>query len=101
MKLVADHGWPVASDGDDGNALNAFRNERDYIEQNGRMKTTVAAMDWAHREILRMGSALLTLKQLAEIGHAKLTHQEIAAICEKGLAGLEPQLKEAAPPRAE
>lgn len=50
-KLVSDHGWPVASDGTDENALSAFKNERDYIAQSGRLKTTVAAMDWAAREI--------------------------------------------------
>jgi len=31
--------------------LDAFKNERDYIGQNGRMKTTVAAMDWAIRAL--------------------------------------------------
>jgi hypothetical protein len=51
MKLSTDHGWPLASDGADGHGLEAFKNERDYIAQNGRFKTTVAAMDWAAREI--------------------------------------------------
>ena len=56
MKVVTDHGWPKASNSDDDNALDAFKNERDYIAQNGRFKTTVAAMDWAFREIERLRS---------------------------------------------
>lgn len=94
IKLATDHGWPKASTGDDGNALSAYRNERDYVAQGGNLKTTVAAMDWAHGEIMRMGSTLLTLQHLAEIGHRKLTHPEIVAICEKGLAWLKPQIKQ-------
>jgi hypothetical protein len=54
MKIVTDHGWPKASDGTDANAFDAFKNERDYIAQGGRHKTTVAAMDWAIREIDRL-----------------------------------------------
>lgn len=58
MKIVSDHGWPVASDGSDENALEAFKNERDYIAQGGNFKTTVAAMDWALREIGRLRTPL-------------------------------------------
>jgi hypothetical protein len=56
MKIVSDHGWPKASLGaaDDENAFEAFKNERDYIAQSGHHKTTVAAMDWAAREIERL-----------------------------------------------
>jgi hypothetical protein len=51
VQLATDHGWPLASDGTDGHGLDAFKNERDYIAQSGHHKTTVAAMDWAIREI--------------------------------------------------
>lgn len=55
MKIVSDHGFPK-SDGslptDDPFAR--FKNERDYIAQSGRMRTTVAAMDWAAMEIERL-----------------------------------------------
>lgn len=54
MKIVTDHGWPVASDGTDGNAFKAFKNERDYIARGPSHKTTTAAMDWAIREIERL-----------------------------------------------
>lgn len=58
MKIVSDHGWPVAPDGNDGCGPEAFKNERDYMAQSGRHKTTVAAMDWAWREIERLHAAL-------------------------------------------
>jgi hypothetical protein len=60
MEIVSDHGWPTASCGEEGekNAFDAFKNERDYIAKNGRMKTTVAAMDWAAREVERLRKAL-------------------------------------------
>lgn len=55
MELVTDHGWPKASDGNDENAFEAFKNERDYTKQTrGADNTTVAAMDWAAREIERL-----------------------------------------------
>lgn len=57
MKVVSDHGWPKMSDGNDANAFDAFKNERNYIAQSGKHKTTVAAMDWAIREIKRLHNA--------------------------------------------
>ncbi len=67
MKIVSDHGWPKASLGQEGdaNAFDAFKNERDYIAQGKNMKTTVAAMDWAAREIERLRSELETWKRAA------------------------------------
>lgn len=55
MKIVSDHGFPKG-DGShpDDDAFARFKNERDYIAQSGRMKTTVAAMDWAIVEITRL-----------------------------------------------
>lgn len=58
MKIVTDHGWPVASDGTDDNAFKAFKNEMDYISQSRGLKTTAAAMGWAAREIERLRTAL-------------------------------------------
>jgi hypothetical protein len=66
LKIATDHGWPKASDGSDGNALEAFKNERDYIAQSGRAKTTVAAMDWALREINSLDNAKAALLKLLE-----------------------------------
>ncbi len=54
LKLAADHGYP--KDGTD--ALEAFKNERDYIGQRGKLKTTVAAMDWAIAQIEMLRAAL-------------------------------------------
>lgn len=52
MKIVSGHGFPK-SDGSlpTDDPLDLFKNERDYIAQSGRMKTTLAAMDWAATEI--------------------------------------------------
>jgi len=94
VKLATDHGWPKASTGDDGHALEAFRNERDYIAQGGKLSTTVAAMDWAHREIMRMGSTLITIMTIAKAGTSPMP-AELNAICKRGLAGLETQIKTA------
>lgn len=69
MKLAADHGFPVDADGDDDTALDAFKNERDYIAQSVRLKTTVAAMDWAIEEIERLQRNLNSRDDfLGEIG---------------------------------
>ena len=67
MKIVTDHGFPKASDGTDGNALEAFKNERDYIAQNGHFKTTAAAMDWAVREIEKQRAALRAFAEHFEV----------------------------------
>lgn len=53
MKIVSDHGFPKGTLPDD-DAFDRFKNERDHIAQSGRMKTTVAAMDWAAAEIERL-----------------------------------------------
>jgi len=58
IKIISDHGFPK----DDGSlptddAFDRFKNEREYVAQSGRMKTTVAAMDWAAAEIERLRSA--------------------------------------------
>lgn len=66
MKIISDHGYPVASDGTDDNALDAFKNERDYIAKSGRHKTTVAAMEWALREIEQLRTALAPFAAFAE-----------------------------------
>lgn len=62
MKIVSDHGWPVASDGTDPGAFDAFKNEREYIAKNGKLATTVAAMDWAAREIELLQAALKAVR---------------------------------------
>jgi hypothetical protein len=54
IKIIGDHKHEIA----DLQADDAFKNERDHINQSGRMKTTVAAMDWAAREIERLRNAL-------------------------------------------
>lgn len=64
LKVATDHGWPKASDGSDANAFDAFKNERHYIAQSGRMKTTVAAMDWAAREVERLQKRVAYLEAL-------------------------------------
>lgn len=68
MKIVSDHGFPKG-DGShpDDDPFDLFKNERDYIAQSGRMKTTVAAMDWAAAEIDRLRA--LSFKYLQEIGN--------------------------------
>lgn len=55
MKIVSDHGYPKG-DGShpDDDPFARFKNERDYINQSGCSKTTVAAMDWAAAEIERL-----------------------------------------------
>lgn len=53
MQIVSDHGFPKGSMPDD-EAFDRFKNERDYIARSGKMKTTVAAMDWAAAEIERL-----------------------------------------------
>lgn len=92
VKIVSDHGWPKSSAGDDGNALAAFRNEREYVAHGGRNKTTVVAMDWAHREIMRMGSTLLSVVALSKAGTI-ITPEELVRICERGLGGLSQQIE--------
>lgn len=66
MKIVSDHGFPKDGSMPDSDPFDLFKNERDYIAQSGRMKTTVAAMDWAAGEIDRLRS--LAFKYLQEIG---------------------------------
>jgi len=65
MKIVSDHGFLTKEaikqfKQDCEDALAAFKNERDYIAQAGRLKTTVAAMDWASLEIERLRAAHLS-----------------------------------------
>jgi len=48
----------------DDDAFDRFKNERDYINQTGRMKTTVAAMDWAAAEIERLRRILDDCEEL-------------------------------------
>lgn len=54
MKIVSNHGFPKDGSLPDDDSFLRFKNERDYIAQSGRMKTTVAAMDWAAAEIERL-----------------------------------------------
>lgn len=78
MKIATDHGFPKPSfGGSDPNAFDAFKNERDYIAQGGRMNSTVAAMEWAVGEIERLRAAL---KPFADVGR-KLRD---ARVCETG-----------------
>ena len=65
MRIVSDHGFPKGSIPED-DPFDLFKNERDYIAQSGRMKTTVAAMDWAAGEIERLRN--LAFKYLQEVG---------------------------------
>ncbi len=67
IRIVSDHGFPKG-DGShpDDDPFDLFKNERDHIAQSGRMKTTVAAMDWAAGEIERM--RVLAFKYLQEVG---------------------------------
>lgn len=67
IKVVTDHGWPKASDGTDDGAFEAFKNERDHIAQNGRMKPTVAAMDWAARALEAKDAEIKRLTAQIEI----------------------------------
>lgn len=50
MKIVSDHGFPKDESASDS-PLASFKNERDYVKQAGRSKTTIAALDWAVSEI--------------------------------------------------
>ncbi len=60
MKIISDHGFPKGSMPDD-DAFDRFKNERYYLAKSGKMKTTVAAMDWAVAEIERLrGSKEMT-----------------------------------------
>lgn len=62
MKIATDHGFPKASfGGSDPNAFDAFKSERDYIAQGGRMTSTTAAMDWAAGEIERLRAYIWSL----------------------------------------
>jgi len=66
MKIATDYGFPKASfGGSDPGAFDAFKNERDYIAQGGKMQGTVAAMDWGAAEIERLRAAL---RPFAELG---------------------------------
>lgn len=65
MQIVSDHGFPKGS-APEVDAFDLFKNERDFIAKSGRMKTTVAAMDWAASEIERLRD--LAFKYLQEIG---------------------------------
>lgn len=69
-------GWPLPSYGDDKHAFEAFKNERDYITQNGRLKSTIAAMDWAVREIARLRAVnaemLAALRLIADWENVRL-----------------------------
>lgn len=76
MKIATDHGWPTASDGSDfKEAWAAFKNERDYIAQSGKFKTTVAALDWAAREIERLRSVALVA--MLSAGHSQAEIQQV------------------------
>lgn len=57
LKIVSDHGFPMG-DGSipTDDPFDRFKNERDYVAQSGKLKTTVAAMDWAAAEIERLRS---------------------------------------------
>jgi hypothetical protein len=83
MKIASDHGFPKGDGshpGDDPFAL--FKNERDFVAQSGRMKTTVAAMDWAVAEIDRVRAQ--AWKYLQECGaqarRADAAEQALAAV---------------------
>lgn len=54
MKIVSDHGFPKNGQAPDGDPFEQFKKERDHINQSGRDKTTVAAMDWAAGEIRQL-----------------------------------------------
>lgn len=62
MEIVTDHGFPKGSMPDD-DAFDRFKTERAYIAQAGRMKPTVAAMDWAAAEIERLQTENWQLRQ--------------------------------------
>jgi hypothetical protein len=63
LKIVTDRGWPKASDGNDDNASQAFKNEREYVAHGGRAKTTIAAMDWAVRKIESDAKVIAALRE--------------------------------------
>lgn len=53
MKIATDHGFPKGTMPTD-DTFDLFKNERDYLAQIGKNKTSVAAMDWAAAEIVRL-----------------------------------------------
>jgi hypothetical protein len=49
-------------------ALEALKNERDYLADGPHSRTTVAAMDWAIREIERLRAELQKIVDCSENG---------------------------------
>jgi hypothetical protein len=68
MKIVSDHGFPKGSMPDD-DAFDRFKNEREYVAQSGKMKTTVAAMDWAAAEIDRLRDMCINREEFIANNH--------------------------------